>query len=301
MVVVLVETEEQKVQNMVDRLTSPETSLPTKYRLLFSLRNVKNASALRGLVYALQDTSILFRHDVAFCLGQRQQQEAVAVLINVLKDPTEHPMVRHEAGEALGAIGSPECIAPLKKHRTDEQQEVRETCQLALQRVQHYTKQQHQNQTEIDENKYLSVDPTPALPASTPLEQLRETVLDENAEMFERYRALFALRNKGGQAAIGVLSEIFDCSSALLKHEVAYVLGQMQDKQAVQTLSRVLVDTNEHPMVRHEAAEALGAIGDADCIDLLKQQCSSQETIVADSCVVALDMMENGQDVLDDI
>jgi len=41
---------------------------------------------------------------------------------------------------------------------------------------------------------------------------------------------------------------------------VAYVLGQLQSKTALATLSKVLRDVNEHPMVRHEAAEALGSI-----------------------------------------
>lgn len=42
--------------------------------------------------------------------------------------------------------------------------------------------------------------------------------------------------------------------------QVAYVLGQLQNKSASAALSRILKDVNEHPMVRHEAAEALGSI-----------------------------------------
>lgn len=38
------------------------------------------------------------------------------------------------------------------------------------------------------------------------------------------------------------------------------MLGQLQDKAASAALSNILMDTNEHPMVRHEAAEALGSI-----------------------------------------
>lgn len=37
-------------------------------------------------------------------------------------------------------------------------------------------------------------------------------------------------------------------------------MGQLQNKTASDALSRVLRDANEHPMVRHEAAEALGSI-----------------------------------------
>jgi len=38
------------------------------------------------------------------------------------------------------------------------------------------------------------------------------------------------------------------------------VLGQLQNKAASDALSTVLKDVCEHPMVRHEAAEALGSI-----------------------------------------
>ena len=42
--------------------------------------------------------------------------------------------------------------------------------------------------------------------------------------------------------------------------QVAYVLGQLQDKEATSALTSTLKNINEHPMVRHEAAEALGSI-----------------------------------------
>ena len=44
-------------------------------------------------------------------------------------------------------------------------------------------------------------------------------------------------------------------------------------------------------MVRHEAAEALGAIADPGCVSLLKAHCMDSEPVVADSCMVALDML----------
>ncbi len=80
------------------------------------------------------------------------------------------------------------------------------------------------------------MDPTPAAPSSTPANELRAKLVDEEARIFDRYRAMFALRNKGGQEAVSALGEAFGSHSALLKHEVAYVLGQMQDAGAVTTL-----------------------------------------------------------------
>ena len=62
----------------------------------------------------------------------------------------------------------------------------------------------------------------------------------------------------------------FNSKSALLRHEVAYVLGQMQNEVAIPTLIQVLIDESEHVMVRHEAAEALGAIGNYDVRPILE-------------------------------
>ena len=41
---------------------------------------------------ALQDTSALFRHEVAYCLGQRQDAAATAALKALLDDNKEHGM-----------------------------------------------------------------------------------------------------------------------------------------------------------------------------------------------------------------
>lgn len=53
------------------------------------------------------------------------------------------------------------------------------------------------------------------------------------------------------------------------------------------------MDSREDAMVRHEAAEALGAIADPLCLELLQQYANDAEPIVADSCIVALDLMDH--------
>lgn len=47
--------------------------------------------------------------------------------------------------------------------------------------------------------------------------------------------------------------------SALFRHEVAYVLGQIQSPISIPELRARLVKEDENCMVRHECAEALGA------------------------------------------
>jgi deoxyhypusine monooxygenase len=47
--------------------------------------------------------------------------------------------------------------------------------------------------------------------------------------------------------------------------------------------------------VRHEAAEALGSIADPRCTALLRKYLTHAEPIVAESCIVALDIMDYEQ------
>ena len=104
-------------------------------------------------------------------------------------------------------------------------------------------------------------------------------------------RALFALRNIGGEESVDALAAAFGSASALLKHEIAYVLGQMQDDHAVPHLIERLEDLDEDVMVRHEAAEALGAIGNRSAMTTLEKFVNDEEIVVAESCEVAIDLL----------
>ena len=80
---------------------------------------------------------------------------------------------------------------------------------------------------------------------------------DQKRPMKERYRALFTLKNLGGKLAIDEIAQCFNDPSALLKHECAYCLGQMQDVYSIPQLSDVLRDKNQEAMVRHEAGKGV--------------------------------------------
>ena len=83
-----------------------------------------------------------------------------------------------------------------------------------------------------------------------------------------------------------------DTTSALFRHEVAYVLGQMQQPCTAPALIDVLLRLEEHPMVRHESAEALGAIGSDECAAALERFRADAAPVVAESCIVALDAVD---------
>lgn len=80
--------------------------------------------------------------------------------------------------------------------------------------------------------------------------------------------------------------------SALFRHEVAFVLGQLQEKASIPQLRASLEDIEENEMVRHECAEALGSIATSECYDILKKYLNDSKRVVRESCIVALDMYD---------
>ncbi|KAG8594168.1 hypothetical protein GDO81_001108 [Engystomops pustulosus] len=268
-------------------LLDTSLALPHRFRALFTLRNLGGPEAVDWIGRGFVDKSSLLKHELAYCLGQMRDRSALPILSAVLKDPTQEPMVRHEAGEALGAIGDPQVLDLLKEYSQDSVTEVAETCQLAIQRIEWLLK----NPDIPDNNPFLSVDPAP--PAEErDVPSLRAVLLNDNLPLFERYRAMFALRNIGGKEAVLALADGLRCGGSLFRHEIGYVLGQMQHEAAVPGLAAALDRLEESPMVRHECAEALGSIAQEECLKALKTHMGDLEQVVRESCEVALDMYD---------
>ncbi len=140
-------------------------------------------------------------------------------------------------------------------------------------------------------SEYGSVDPAPAS-VGIDMEHMKSILLDDTARMFERMRVVFKFRNVRTVDSCLALCEAFSTKSALLRHELAYVLGQMQMEEALPALVGRLSDVDEHVMVRHEAAEALGAIGDLSAKPILERFLSDSFIEVSESCEVALDLLD---------
>lgn len=93
--------------------------------------------------------------------------------------------------------------------------------------------------------------------------------------------------------AIEALARGFADPSPLFRHEIAFVFGQLSHPASIPSLAATLGNTREESMVRHEAAEALGSLGDEEGVeDLLKTFLDDPEPVVRDSVIVALDMAE---------
>ena len=75
---------------------------------MFALRDFGAVSktAIMSLADGFGDTSVLFRHEIAYVFGQLCSPYSIPSLLARLRDGEEDPMVRHEAAEALGGIAS---------------------------------------------------------------------------------------------------------------------------------------------------------------------------------------------------
>ena len=127
-------------------------------------------------------------------------------------------MVRHEAAEGLAALcvgqhGSDmeeAVLQVLQDVGAESPQEVTETCQVATARLRwqqqerdRYLQQRRRQDSDEPHNEapFVSVDPAPPMDDSTNLSELGGKLLDRNLSLFDRYRAMFRLRNLGGSSA----------------------------------------------------------------------------------------------------
>lgn len=82
----------------------------------------------------------------------------------------------------------------------------------------------------------------------------------------------FYLRNILTDTSAQIILKSFnENKSVLLKHEMCYVLGQMQKECAKEELIKILQNKDEDEIVRHEAAEALANYDDENLLKILKE------------------------------
>ncbi|KAI1304544.1 deoxyhypusine hydroxylase [Xylaria venustula] len=297
------------IASLRESLCSESTPLPIRFRALFSLKHLAKhetaeaaVAAIDAIAAAFASPSALLKHELAYCLGQSAHPAAVAPLRNVLADLEEDPMCRHEAAEALGALGDASNLDILREFRDRQGEDVviTETCEIAIDRIE-WENSERRRQEKLHQSDFASIDPAPPMPESDQtVEELGKTLMDTNAPLFLRYRAMFALRDLASPPdlptavpAVLALAKGFADSSALFRHEIAFVFGQLSHPASIPSLTAALSDLDEASMVRHEAAEALGSLGEEEGVEeTLKRFLHDKEKVVRESVIVALDMAD---------
>ena len=138
--------------------------------------------------------------------------------------------------------------------------------------------------------------------SDTSIDFLRTTLISESTPLARRFRALFGLKHLAcldpptpqSAAAIDGIAAAFGTPSSLLKHELAYCLGQTRNLASSPFLRDRLQDRHEEAICRHEAAEALGALGDTDSLGLLRslRDDPTEEEVVRETCDIAVARLE---------
>ncbi|KAA0186489.1 Deoxyhypusine hydroxylase [Fasciolopsis buskii] len=326
---------ESTLREWAQCLMNPKASLVERSRALWGLRHAGEKLAVSLLSDFLTETEpspvadTLLQHEAAYCLGQRGDSEAVPVLIATMRNPKHHPVVRHEAAEALAAL----CGAPgvdmdqvqkeLLEFADGKVPELADTCQVGLGRIEWLRSSGGFLESDIGKEFFpFTIDPAPpmnlSIPGGADVQQMHDIMMDPKQDLFTRYQALFGLRDRILRAKLQQDDGELECcshflakglqapGSDLLRHEVAFVLGQLALTETVPHLVECVRDASAHPMVRHEAFEALGAVigqseadecnADKPCVKMareeLKAGLNDPEPLVRESCVLALDIAD---------
>ncbi len=135
----------QSIQYLRDILCSESQPLALRFRALFSLKHAASLKpesedtlpAIRAIAAAFSTPSDLLKHELAYCLGQTSNHAAAPFLRERLEDPDEVAICRHEAAEALAALGHFQSLDRLKEIRDDKREDrvVRETCEIAVEKL----------------------------------------------------------------------------------------------------------------------------------------------------------------------
>jgi len=106
----------------------------------------------------------------------------------------------------LGAIGTEECLNILKQFERDPVEEVSETVEIALGRIKHISNSKNPME---QKSPYFSVDPAFPITSCSSFNvlELEKTLLDENLPLYNRYQAMFTLRDNGSVESIHALGK----------------------------------------------------------------------------------------------
>lgn len=296
---------QQLISSCGSILNNKQEPLKKRFRALFTLRNLGGLESIKLINQALlNDESVLLKHECCYCLGQMNDTDAVDYLISILDNELENEIVRHEAAEALGNLvnGDQNIIDILEKNLKDKSHIVNQTCELALNLIKWRSSASKDELDRVQSmNPYKSKDPAPPFLDNDQSINLKSILLDQNSKLFDKYRCLFTLRNRGQSDDIQLLGESLvhykgQDNMSLFKHEIGYIFGQMQSPVSIPYLQKMVECKTEGDIVRHECAEALGSVATIESLEFLKNYLKDDRIVVRQSAEVALDMIEYNLD-----
>jgi len=118
-----------------------------------------------------------------------------------------------------------------------------------------------------------------------------QTLQDPSAPIGDKYRKLFSAKQAAPtqEALVAALVQALATErSVLMRHEIAYVMGQIGNALAIPRLVEMLDDDQEDEVTRHEAAEALAAIDAVGSMHHFERYANSESLrLLAQTCELA--------------
>jgi deoxyhypusine monooxygenase len=276
--------QEANIEQYKNTLKDTNEKIQKRTQNLFFLRSLASVPAVEALkeAFRAEPESDLLRHEICYCLGQMNSSPEVteaiqAFLEEVVSEGLENKhakIVVHEAVEALGNLCQDGSFDLLKKYISEEDDMVKETVFLAEKMMQ-WLKETNEGKTEfmnLKKLKFKTNDPAPPFnyikePQYKDIQLLEEILINKSEEhdLFHRYRAMFTLRELNTPEAAEslckpMLKEHSATCGALLKHEISFVVAQMEDvfDVSIPYLLESINNCDEAPVVKHESLIALG-------------------------------------------
>ncbi|MBI2786364.1 MAG: HEAT repeat domain-containing protein [Legionella longbeachae] len=279
-----------------DILNNKTAGLPSRCFALDVLGAIAEIESVNQIVKCLDDRSELLKHKAIFRLGQiaylRPETNVSTVahetLCLTLGKMDEHLIVRHEAGEMLGGLGLRKSLPVLKKFLNDPIPEISETCELAIRQIEYI-------HTYMNGNTIIPHgDAAPSYEEKKDIKTLEKIIFDCSENTWERFRAMFTLRNFDNDETNSILINALDSyDNPLLGHDIAFVLLNVPTKESIDVLYRKLSNDSNDCIVRHVCAEALGEMKSKKANDLAREFLLDKDVVIRESVEVALHLLPN--------
>lgn len=267
-------SEAQDLESLRSGMAS--TNSETKHNTLFQIKNLHSEASSRLAIPALSDPDEIVRATAANAVIFLPKDEAARLLTPLLNDKAE--FVRGEAAFAIGEVGDASSTAPLiRALEKDKSRSVQAAVAEALGKI-------------------------GDISAVAPLSAIFRAKPNEDNEFLRRSSA----------HAIGLIAEAIQMHERTTttpenflpdkyKHGFSRSAGltdaAIDHLPAFQTangiLAKVLQNIKEADDTHREAAFALGAIGDASSVPLLRSKLNSADNYLAEICKEALLKIEH--------
>ena len=203
-----IDADKKKISEYAHTIHNHDMPISERFAAMLSLRALSSIESIETLIMAFEYEikSDLLRHEICYSLGQMDTSKKNAAIIKrffekiILEDHSE--FVRHEAIEALDFVSEDLAMSLLENFK-DQNSGILYDTYYVKKRYMDWEKETDFGKSEdldVDDNKFHSKDPAPFYNYKvdtkyTDIDLLTRILLDNvNYDLFERYRALFTLR-----------------------------------------------------------------------------------------------------------